>query len=143
MRTVVGIAVIGMSLLLVGCGGANRPSATFDGEQCQYSGPESVGSGDIEVTFENNSGEAASLAFLALRDESARAEAAATMGTRTSVGGAPPPDYMELVGQLPADPNATATQTAPLTSGTYFLDCVTFGLDGPNEVWRVAILEVG
>ena len=46
--------VVGFVLVLSACGGSGDPSASFDGEECTYSGPESVGSGEVDVTFENN-----------------------------------------------------------------------------------------
>ena len=132
----------GLLLMVAACGGAGSPSATFNGDECTYTGPDSVGTTDIEVSFENKSDENAALAFLALIDESARADEVALIGTRNSVGGADPEGATELAGILQAEPGETVTQTAPLTPGTYLLDCVTFSAGGPDEVWRVAVLEV-
>lgn len=114
---------------------------TLDDELCTYSGPDGAG-GDTEVTFENQTDGAAGLAFLALTDASLRDELAASIGTRFSVAGAPPPESLQLVGVLEADPGESATQVAPLTPGTYFVDCVTFTAAGPDQVWRVAVLDV-
>ncbi len=115
--------------------------ARLDGEHCRYSGPD-VASGDTEVTFENQTERAAGLAFLALVDATAGREEIDLVGTRFSVGGAPPPKQVRLVGVLQADPGDSATQIAPLTPGTYLIDCVTFTNAEPDEVWRVAVLEV-
>lgn len=134
---------LGCALILIGCGGTGSSSAAFDGDQCEYSGPESVRGGDLDVKFENNSDSPAALAFLNLVDESARAEESAQIGTRVSVDGAPPGGAIELMGLLQAEPGTEESQTAPLPAGTYFLDCVTFSADGaPDEVWRVAAIEV-
>lgn len=114
---------------------------TLDGERCTYSGPDAA-RGDTEVTFENQTQGAAGLAFLALLDVSLRNEEAALIGTRFSVAGEPPPESLQLVGVLEADPGDSATQVAPLTPGTYFIDCVTFTAGGPDQVWRVAVLDV-
>lgn len=143
IRTPVRLAfATAMLLLLAACGGNGNPQATFDGEECEYSGPESIDGADLEVTFVNDSGDDAALAFLDLMDESARAEEVALIGTRFAVGGAPPAGATELAGVLRADPGQRETQTAPLSSGTYLLDCVTFSAGAPDEVWRVAVLEV-
>lgn len=115
--------------------------ASLDGEHCRYAGPD-VASGDTEVTFENHTERAAGLAFLALVDEAAGQGEIDRVGTRFSAGGAPPPEEVRLVGVLEADPGDSATQVAPLTPGTYLIDCVTFSAAGPDEVWRVAVLEV-
>lgn len=115
--------------------------ATLDGEHCSFSGP-GVASGDTKVTFENQTGRAAGLAFMALVDQAAGQAEIARVGTHFSVGGAPPPEEVQLVGVLQADPGNSATQIAPLTPGTYLIDCVTFTTAGPDEVWRVAVLEV-
>lgn len=114
---------------------------TLDGERCTYSGPDAA-RGDTEVTFENQTQGAAGLALLALLDVSLRNEEAALIGTRFSVAGEPPPESLQLVGVLEADPGDSATQVAPLTPGTYFIDCVTFTAGGPDQVWRVAVLDV-
>lgn len=114
---------------------------TLDGERCTYSGPDAA-RGDTEVTFENQTQGAAGIAFLALLDVSLRNEEAALIGTRFSVAGEPPPESLQLVGVLEADPGDSATQVAPLTPGTYFIDCVTFTAGGPDQVWRVAVLDV-
>lgn len=114
---------------------------TLDGERCTYSGPDAA-RGDTEVTFENQTLGAAGLAFLALLDVSLRNEEAALIGTRFSVAGEPPPESLQLVGVLEAIPGDSATQVAPLTPGTYFIDCVTFTAGGPDQVWRVAVLDV-
>lgn len=115
--------------------------AVFDGEHCRYSGPD-VARGDTEVSFENRTESAAGLAFLALVDEAAGQAEIDLVGTRFSVQGAPPPEAVQLVGVLDAGPGDSATQIAPLTPGTYLIDCVTFTNAGPDEVWRVAVLEV-
>lgn len=114
---------------------------TLDGERCTYSGPDAA-RGDTEVTFENQTLGAAGLAFLALLDVSLRNEEAALIGTRFSVAGEPPPESLQLVGVLEANPGDSATQVAPLAPGTYFIDCVTFTAGGPDQVWRVAVLDV-
>ena len=136
------LLIAAAALTAAACGGDENPSAAFDGETCDYSGPDSVGSDGIEVSFENNSSSGAGLAFLSLVDESARSEEVALIGTRASVAGAPPGEALELVGVLEADAGATTTQDAPLPAGTYFIDCVTFSAGGPDEVWRAAVLEV-
>lgn len=137
------VLVVGFVLMLSACGGSGSPSASFDGEECTYAGPESVQADEIEVTFENSSEELAALAFLSLDDESARDEETASIGGGpVSVGGANPEGATSLAGVLEADPGQEATQTAPLPAGTYLLDCVTFSPAGPDEVWRVAVLEV-
>ena len=141
------LAAVSAGLLLgvIGCGGSDdNPSASFDGEDCSYSGPESISAGDeIEASFENTSDATAALAFLALRDESARDEMVAMIGAEPiSAGGNPPEEPLELTGYLQAEPGEKATQTAPLDAGTYVIDCVTFVGDAPDKVWRVAVLDV-
>jgi len=137
------VAPAGLALaLLAGCAGSGSPTVSFDGEECTYSGPESVEQTDIEFTYTNTSSVNSSLAFLNLTDESGRSEASSMIGTRTSVTGEPPPAYLEMVGILQAAPGDEVTQTAPLVAGTYFLDCVTFSGELPDEVWRAAELEV-
>ena len=136
------LLTIAFLITLSGCGDARSPTATFDGEVCTYSGPDSVNEGDIEVTFENNSDGIAALVFLLLVDESARADEVARIGSRTSVEGAPPGSAVEFDALVEADPREKAIETVRLTSGTHLVDCVTFTGIAPNEVWRVALVEV-
>ena len=134
--------LMGLLMVIAACGGTDAPSATFDGESCSYTGPGSVSAGDIEVMFVNNSNAAAGLAFLSLIDEAARAEEVDLIGTRVKVDGQNPEGAVRLAGVLEANPGEEATQAVPISSGTYLLDCVTFSAGGPDEVWRVAVLEV-
>lgn len=134
--------VLGLVLVLAGCGSGGSPSATFDGEDCGYSGPAAVDAGDVEIVFVNNSDVGAGLAFLTLIDESAREEEVALIGTRIPVQGQNPEGAVRLAGVLEANAGEEATQTVPMSTGTYLLDCVTFSTAGPDEVWRVAVLEV-
>lgn len=136
------IPLVGVLLILAGCSSTANLSATFDGETCTYSGPDAVRSDEIDATFVNRSDEPAALSFISLQDESARADELALIGTRITVEGALPGPQVRLAGVLEANPGQEATRDAPLSPGTYFLDCVTFDGPAPDEVWRIAVVEV-
>jgi hypothetical protein len=140
MRLILTIAVLAGTL--AACGGGGSLTATFDGETCTYSGPDSVKSEDVETTFDNRSGKDAALALLSLQDESARADEMAMIGQRLTDLSPQPGSQTQIEDLIQASSGEEATRTTVLAPGTYFLDCVTFANDAADEVWRAAAVEI-
>lgn len=135
--------VAGVILLAVsGCSSA-EPQATFTGTVCEYTGPDTLQAGGVEVTFENSSGEFAALAFLELPDdESVRERELALIGSDAPIPDVPDPEGAQLAGFLLAEPGEKVVEEAPLPTGEYVIDCATFDGDQPSHAWRAAAIEV-
>jgi hypothetical protein len=120
---------------------------TFDGSTCIYEGPDQVVPGDVEVTFENQSGEFAGLGALELPlDESARLAEMSNVYSDWPTPAEPDPDGAQFVGGVLAAPGEVVTQVTPMPAGGYVLDCAIIEGDAPSRAWRAVRpvwLEVG
>jgi hypothetical protein len=134
-----GLATI--TLVASGCG-AGSPRVTFDGASCGYDGPRNLKPGDVEVAFDNESGEYAALAFLSMpSDADVRASEEALVGQDFPIAGDPAPGS-EIVGTILAEPGKTVTEMAPLPAGSFVVDCATFTGEQPTHAWRAVVLDV-
>ncbi|MGH3133689.1 MAG: hypothetical protein ACRDNY_08125 [Gaiellaceae bacterium] len=130
-----------LALVATGCGGGNDPrlAVGFDGERCDYEGPDRVQAGDIDVSFTNDSEAAAGLAFLSIP---AGMDVEPGVGEDAPITNPVPTGGVELVGVVELEAGEDAEEVAALAPGTHVLDCVTFGEKGPEHFWRSAIVEV-
>lgn len=139
IRTALGLATV--ALLASACA-AGSPRVTFDGTRCGYDGPRELTPGDVEFAFDNQSGEYAALAFLAMpSDADARASVVALVGQDFAIEGPPVPGA-EIVGTILAEPGKTVTEMAPLPAGSFVVDCATFTGEQPTHGWRAVVLDV-
>jgi hypothetical protein len=131
-----------LSVLMIGCS-SGSPTATFDGQTCDFDGPDKVSAGGVEMTLTNTSGEFVALAFLELPgNEERRAQALALVGSDFAIPPEEDPDGAQVVGFLMAEPGEEVVEEAALPSGSYVVDCATFDGERPSHAWRAAVLEV-
>jgi hypothetical protein len=121
----------------VGADPGSTPQLTFDGATCIYEGPEEMDAGEVEVTFDNQSGDFAALTVLELpEDEGTRDAEMSLIYADLPIPPEPDPDRVRLVGVVLAGPGETVTEAAPLPAGGYVLDCATIEGDTPSRAWR-------
>ena len=130
--------------LLTGCSSSSKTpeiTLTFDGETCQYDGPNVISPGKVTIILKNTSDYDLSLWAARMEEGKTWQDMLDYIGTPGASVELPSwAEWRVLAAKIPEHPNATVYT---LDKGLYAINCCTCEeIKGPRGVWPGAALEV-